>query len=268
MSGGALPENQVTDLLFSAPGLSGWMFTGLVVLSFFTAAFGVAAGLGGGVMMLAVMATIFPPTVLIPLHGAIQLGTNVTRTVIMRRHIVAGMIPAFAVGTVVGAVVGAVVGGNLVVALPTALLQTILGAFVLYVCWAPRPDSRRSYSAPKFFVLGAVGTLISMFVGATGTLLAPFVRAASPGRLEYVATHSLLMLFLHGLKMVTFGLLGFAFAAYVPLMLAMIATGAFGNLFGQKVLARLPEAVFHRVFQIVLTALSLRLLYAGLSDVF
>lgn len=254
-------EPGLTEILFTAPGISHWMFAGLAGLSFFTSAFGVAAGLGGGVMMLAVMATIFPPAVLIPIHGTLQLGTNVTRTFIMRRDIVLGMIPAFAAGTVLGAVIG----GQLVVALPTALLQSVLGAFVLYVCWAPRSEARRAYSGPKFFILGAVGTLISMFVGATGTLLAPFVRAASPGRLEYVATHSLLMLFLHGLKVLTFGLLGFAFGAYVPLLAAMIATGALGNMFGRSLLHRLPEKVFHRIFQAVLTLLSLRLLYAGLS---
>jgi uncharacterized membrane protein YfcA len=45
----------------------------------------------------------------------------------------------------------------------------------------------------------------------------------------------------------------------------MIGTSALGNLFGQSVLNRLSEKLFHRLFQIALTLLSLRLLYAGLT---
>jgi uncharacterized protein len=249
------------EVLFTAPGVSEWMFLGLSVLSFFTAAFGVVAGLGGGVLLLAVMANIFPPAVLIPLHGTIQAGNNVSRSIIMRRHITWGLVPAFALGTLLGAIVG----GQVVVALPTALLQTILGVFVLYICWAPKPESHQAYTAPKFFILGAVGTLVSMFVGATGTLLAPFVRAATSGRHEYLASHAVLMVLLHGLKLAAFIALGFEFGAYLPLLAAMIAMAALGNLFGQAVLNKLSEKLFHRLFQVALTLLSLRLLYAGLS---
>ena len=237
------------------------MFLGLAVLSFFTAAFGVVAGLGGGVLLLAVMATIFPPAALIPLHGTIQAGNNVSRVLIMRRHITWSLIPAFALGTVLGAVIG----GKIVVTLPTALLQSVLGFFVLYVCWAPKPESHQAYSGPKFFILGAVGTLVSMFVGATGTLLAPFARAATSGRHEYLASHAVMMVLMHGLKLVAFITLGFSFGAYLPLLSAMIAMSALGNLFGQGVLNKLSEKLFHRLFQIALTLLSLRLLYAGLT---
>ena len=71
------------DLLASIPGVSAPWFVGLTILSFFTAAFGIVAGLGGGVLILGVMATIFPPAAVIPLHGAVQFGTNMTRNFIM-----------------------------------------------------------------------------------------------------------------------------------------------------------------------------------------
>lgn len=250
---------RLPDLL-AAPGLDHWTFGGLAALSFFTAAFGVVAGLGGGVLLLAVMATIFPPAALIPLHGAIQLGANAGRIVLMRRRILVRLMPAFAVG----AVIGAVAGGSLVVTLPTALLQIVLGAFVLYVCWAPRPPAG-AYAAPKFFLLGAAGTVLTMFVGATGTLLAPFIAAACPDRRNFVATHAALMSFVHGLKVVVFGALGFAFGPYLPLLAAMIAAGFLGNLAGRALLDRMSERLFRRVFQIVLTALAIRLLHAGLA---
>lgn len=248
------------DLL--PPELSAWGFLGFTVLSFFTSAFGVAVGLGGGVLLIAVMATVFPPAVFIPVHGVVQFGTNVSRGILMRREVAWRLFPAFALG----ALAGGFIGGQLVVTLPTALLQIILGGFLIYVCWAPSPPTGEAYNAPKFFLFGGVGALLSMFVGATGTILAPFIRAACKDRHEYVATQAVLMSVVHGLKAVVFGVLGFAFHDYLPLMAAMIATAFLGNIFGRGVLRRVPEKLFMRIFQVVLTLLSLRLLYDGLSS--
>ncbi len=248
------------DLLASVPGVTPLWFAGLTVLAFFTAAFGIVAGLGGGVLMLGVMATVFPPAAVIPLHGAVQFGTNLTRNFIMWKRIAGEQIAAFGAG----ALIGGIVGGNLVVALPAAPLQIILGSFILYACWAPK-WGHRPYSHRWFFTLGGLGALLSMFVGATGTVLAPFIAAANPDRRAYVATNSVLMTIVHGLKVVVFGFLGFAFGTYLPLILAMVGAAFFGNIFGQRVLERMPEKLFRRVFQIVLTGLAIRLLYAGIE---
>ncbi len=248
------------EFLSSVPGVTPLLFAGLTALAFFTAVFGIVAGLGGGVLMLGVMATIFPPAAVIPLHGAVQFGTNLTRNFIMRKRIAGEQIASFGAG----ALIGGIVGGNLVVALPAATLQMVLGGFILYACWAPR-WGRRPYSHGWFFVLGGIGTLLAMFVGASGTVLAPFIAAANPDRRAYVATNSVLMTIVHGLKIVVFGVLGFAFAAYLPLIAAMIGAAFLGNIFGQGVLERMPEKVFRRVFQIVLTALAIRLLYTGIN---
>jgi uncharacterized membrane protein YfcA len=247
------------DFIDIVPGVTPWVFIGLTLLSFFTAAFGVVAGLGGGVLLLGVLAAVFPPAVLIPIHGAVLFGTNCSRVIVLWRHFQKQLLPLF----VAGAVVGAIAGGQIVVALPTAVLQVVLGLFILYACWAPK-ISARAYSHTKFFLMGLIGTLLGMFIGSSGTLIAPYVAAACPDRRQFVATHSVFMTLIHGLKVVVFGALGFSLATYLPLIVAMIVTAFFGTLFGRSVLNRLPEAVFRRIFQVVLTVLALRLLYTGL----
>lgn len=248
------------ELLGTVPGVTPWVFVGLTAMSFFTAAFGVVAGLGGGVLLLGVMATVFPPAALIPIHGAVLLGTNGGRVAVLWSHLQKHLLPLFAAG----AVVGAVAGGQIVVALPTAVLQIVLGLFIVYVSWAPR-ITVRAYSHRKFFLMGLVGTLAGMFVGSSGPLIAPYVVAACSDRRQYVATHSVFMSLIHGLKVIVFGTLGFSLVAYLPLIAAMIATAFLGTLVGRSILNRLPEAVFRRVFQAVLTLLALRLLYTGIS---
>ncbi len=247
-------------MFHAVPYVDDWMFVVLTLLAFLTAAMGTVAGLGGGVLLLGVMATIFPPATLIPLHGVIQFGSNVSRVTLMHRYVMRSAILAAGVG----ALLGAAIGGKLVVSLPTALLEAVLGVFLLYVCWSPRITAGEP-TRRRFFLLGAVGTLISMFVGATGSLLSPFVAGVSPDRRVFVATLAAMMIMVHGLKVVTFGVLGFAFAAYLPLLAAMIAAGYFGNWAGKHLLDRMPEALFRRVFQVALTVLALRLLYAAAS---
>jgi uncharacterized membrane protein YfcA len=237
------------------------VFLGLTALAGFTGAFGVVAGLGGGVLLIGVMATIFPPAVLIPLHGAVLLGTNLGRSIMMRREILRHLLPAF----MSGALVGAIIGGNVVVELPTGIMQTTLGVFILYLCWFP-PPAAIAYSPRKFFALGAGGTLLGFFVGASGSLLAPFVAAACPDRQQFVATHAFLMTFVHALKILVFGFLGFTLMQYLPLILPMIAVSIAGSWVGRIVLRRMPEALFRRIFQIVLSLLAVRLLWAGAEN--
>ena len=246
------------EFLSITPEIDGWMFIGFTVLSSITAAFGVIAGLGGGVLMIGVMAMVFPPVALIPVHGVIQAGTNLTRVIIMRRMILKQMIFPFALGSILGATVG----GNIVVVLPVSIMQGILGVFLLYICWAPKMTVAPPNKL-RFFALGGIGALISMFVGATGTLLAPWVRGVSDDRREFVATHAAIMLFLHGLKVVVFVFLGFNFFDYLPLMVCMVAMSFFGNWVGVSLLNRMREEVFRQIFQIALTILSIRLIWSA-----
>jgi uncharacterized membrane protein YfcA len=246
------------EFLSITPEIDGWMFLLFTGLACFTAAFGVVAGLGGGVLLIGIMATVFPPVALVPVHGVVQAGSNVTRTIIAHRLVMKSAIVPFGVG----ALIGSVIGGNIVVALPVSLMQLILGLFMLYVCWSPKITAGKPTSK-RFFVLGTVGAFISMFIGATGTILAPWVRGVSEDRRVFVATHSCIMMFIHGLKVVVFAWLGFEFMTYLPLMAAMVAAGFLGNWIGFKLLDRMEEELFRKVFIVALTLLSLRLLWSA-----
>jgi len=250
----------VIELLSITPEIDGWMFILFTVLACFTAAFGVVAGLGGGVLLIGVMATVFPPVALVPVHGVVQAGSNITRTIIAHRLVMKQAIIPFAIG----AIIGSAIGGKIVVSIPVALMQAILGVFMLYVCFSPKITAGMP-TQKRFFALGAIGAFISMFIGATGTILAPWVRGVSDDRRIFVATHSCIMMFIHGLKVIVFVVLGFEFFAYLPLMATMVTAGFLGNWIGFKLLDVMEEQLFRRVFQVVLILLSLRLLW-GAAD--
>ena len=105
-----------------------------------------------------------------------------------------------------------------------------------------------------------------MFVGATGVLVAPFVASASPNRLNHAVTLTALMSLSYIIRIATFGLLGVSLTAYTPLIVSMITTAAIGNWIGGRTLNKLPEHLFRRGFQIVLTLLALRLLWVAATS--
>ena len=248
------------DFLFT-PEVGPLMFVGLSIASFVTAFIGVYTGAAGGVLLLAIMAIAMPPTVVIPVHTVVMLGTGLSRTVTMWRFVMRGTLVPFIIGSVVGAAIGA----KVFVALPITALQAILGAFVLLVTWLPN-IGRVGAERGRFAFLGFGTTFLGVFVSATGTLLAPFVASAAPDRYQHAATLGALMSIAHIAKMAAFGFIGFAIGSFVPLMAAMIVTGAIGNRLGEAALGYTTEQRFRLVLQLVLTALGLRLIWTAVPE--
>lgn len=240
------------------PGIDGLVFSGLALASFCTAFFGMITGAGGGPILLALMAMVMPPASLIPVHTVVQLGVGSSRLVLLWRFILWPTVLPFLIGSILGAALAAPIFVNL----PSAVLQGIVGLFILLVAWMP-DFGRIGPEKGRFAILGLGMTFLAMFVSSTGSLLAPFVASVSPDRRNYASTTAGLMSMSHVIKLVAFGLMGFAIGAYLPLMAAMVSTAALGNWLGRKVLLRMPEALFRTILKALLTVLALRLLWVA-----
>ena len=147
----------------------------LVFASFFTSALTAAMGIGGGLAMLALLGLFVPVAALIPVHGAVQLGSNGGRAWHQRASVRLDVVAPFIAGSVVGAVVGAFV----VIQLPDSFLKVVLGVFIVAVTWSSIPGVDKLGRA-GLTVGSAVLALLSMFVGATG----PLVATQTPTRPE------------------------------------------------------------------------------------
>ena len=230
----------------------------LTIASFFTSALTASIGIGGGLMMLALLAYVLPPLVLIPFHGVIQLGSNASRAFVQRSDISWTVVLPFLGGALIGAALGAAVA----IRLPIEWLRILLGAFILFVVWIKLPPLPSTDTAVSFSG-GLVTTFISMFVGATGPLAAVFLSRFFKDRKTLVASHGAAMSFQHGFKVLAFMAAGFAFFNWVPLMIAMICSGYLGTLAGTRLLQRLPEELFKKLFKGALTLVALDLVRRG-----
>jgi len=244
------------EFLISGSGLTLTEFILLCAVSFIGSFITTALGLGGGALTIATMALIMPPAVLVPIHGAVQLGSNFGRALLLARHILFNIMPMF----ILGSLIGIAIGGKLVVTLPVYVLQSILAVFILYSTWAPRFTAHKPRKS-TFFGVGIVGAFATMFVGATGSLVAPFALAASKVRQQFVATQASFMTVHHAFKLVTFGILGFAFGPYIPLLVGLILFGFVGTYIGKLALNRVPEKRFRHLLKVILTIMACRLIY-------
>ena len=243
------------------PGVDAWLFAALAAGSFFTHFFGMVTGAAGGLMLLAILATVFPPVVVVPLHTVVQLVSNVGRVAIMWTYVVREVLLPFLAGSVVGAVAGA----QIFVTLPTGLLQGIIATFILLAVWLPRV-ARVGSARGRFAVVGFAATFLGVFVSATGTLVGPFVHHATPDRRNYVATFGAVMAIMHTSKLAAFVAVGIALGAYAPLIVALIGAGILATWAGRMALDHVPERLFRSVFRFILTGLALRLLWVAARE--
>ncbi|MBL8578160.1 MAG: sulfite exporter TauE/SafE family protein [Mesorhizobium sp.] len=244
-------------------GLEPWVAALLIVASAFTSALTAAFGIGGGLAMLALMGVFFPVSAVIPVHGAVQLGSNSGRAWHQRAHVRMDVAKPF----IAGSIVGAVLGVFLVVQLPDALLKLLLGGFIIFLTWAKIPGIDRLTRTG--LAIASVGlAILSMMVGATGPLVATlFARFFENDRKALIATSAVAMTTQHLLKIVVFGIAGFAFREWIPLVCAMIVSGFLGTVYGTALLERMPEETFRRWFRIGITLLGLDLLRRGLMGI-
>lgn len=236
----------------------GWIVAGgLVAASFATSFITAAFGIGGGGVLLAILASLVPPAALIPVHGLVQLGSNAGRAAIMFRDCDRGVLLPF----IAGSLIGVALGGSVVVQLPPDILRIGVGLFILWSVLATPPAFMRRSAA----IAGGFSSFLTMFFGGTGPFVAAYVKTMGFARMTHVATHALLMTVQHLLKTVAFGFLGFAFGQWLPLIAAMIASGFLGTVAGKHVLARIDEKRFKLVLNAILILLALRLIWAGVQ---
>ena len=237
----------------------GWPVALVAVgISFLSSLITAAFGIGGGAVMLAVLATLLPAPAIIPVHGLVQLGSNAGRSLLFFRHIHREALLPF----LVGAVIGIALGSTFVVQLDPGMLQITVGAFILWTVFFTTPRLMGRSAG----ITGAFSSFLTMFVGGTGPFVATYVKTLGLDRVRHVGTHAAMMTAQHLLKTIAFGLLGFAFAQWAGFIALLILFGFLGTVVGRSVLLRIDEARFKRILSIILTVLALRLIYAGAAD--
>ncbi|PWW00471.1 sulfite exporter TauE/SafE [Hoeflea marina] len=231
-----------------------------MLVSFFTSALTIAAGIGGGLALLAIMTYLVPIAALIPVHGMVQLGSNIGRATLLRSHIAWPCVLAF----LAGGIPGAWFGGLAVGWVDESVMTLTLGLFILGLTWTPLP-AMAGISTPGYVLTGAVTSFLTMIFGATGPFNAVVLSKAFASRMRLAATLAAIMSVQHLLKFAAFSLIGFAYGPWLPLIALMIITGLAGTWVGRFALIRTSERSFRFVFSVCLSLLALDLIRRGVA---
>lgn len=227
----------------------------LVVAAFFSSSLTAVLGLGGGMLLISIMSLFLPAAAIVPIHGVVQFASNASRGALTPHAIRRDILWPFLAGCLIGALAGA----QVVPKIPSALLPIPLGLFILLMTWLPQVKKKLWFPG-RFLSLGFVQAFLTLFVGATGPLNLPFLVRAGLTRDQLVVTGAAFMTIVHLLKIMTFGLLGFAFGPYLLLISTMIFAVIFGSFVGTKFRHKVPEELFRKVFKALITLLAIRMI--------
>ena len=214
-------------------------------------------GMGGGVTLLAVMAAILEPRVVVPVHGVVQLTSNFTRSLVLLRN-VSWRIVAMYFPTMV---IGAWLGLQLYRGAGAPWFRPAIGLFVAsFLLWDRFKPRRLSLPDWVFVPAGLGGGFLTITIGAAGPYLAAFFLRDDLERKQIVATKATIQTFGHFLKIPAFLSIGFPYVEHLALILPLLGAVVVGTFLGTALLKRIPEAAFRRVFRIALWILALRLI--------
>lgn len=223
------------------------------------------AGLGGGIILLAVIAQFFSPVVAIPIQGGVQFFSNGSRAALLRTDISWSAVWRAAVLLLPASLLGVVVASSM----PEDLTRVVLGCFILTTVWRPGLLKWRGATAmteQALYGVGAVSGFLNTTVGASGPFTSPFFKAVTTSHKAFVATAAASQVLAHTAKIISFTAIDdFSLGDHLGVILVGAIGVIAGSWIGTRLLGRIGELSLDRVFKTVLSLLALRLLLRGLG---
>ena len=226
-------------------------------LSFFTSLLTSIFSLGGGLIMLVALAQSFSPGTLIPLHGAIQLSNNLSRTYVYKEFFKWHLIQNILIATIFGALVGILLFG----AMPEQILIWLIAGTILFLTWAPLDNLILSLMRNDWFC-GFISGFAGIFIGANGPLVTAYMRTKNLSPESLVANHGAVMIFQHSIKILLFiYFFNFSLEEYLFFILILAVTGYAGAVLGKALISSISFDSFNIVLKLLLTLLAVILVF-------
>ena len=223
-------------------------------------------GFGGGLVLVALMSTVFSPHDVVALTAPVLMLGNFHRVWLFRRDLDRHVLNWFVIGAIPATLLGAV----LLPQLPANGLRFAMGLFlVLFVLKeAATFDRVRSTSlpTPMLAVAGFANGAVSATIGGGGPLSAPFLHAYGLVRGAFIVTESAGSFVIQALKTVVFAVTGLLTLSHLPASVVAIVSISIGNRLGQQILRRVCDRLFQRLLLGMLILLGIRLMLTVISN--
>jgi uncharacterized membrane protein YfcA len=222
-------------------------------LSFVTSLLTSIFSLGGGLIMLVALAQSFSPGTLIPLHGAIQLSNNLSRTFVYKEFFEWGLIQNILIATTFGALGGILLFG----AIPEQILIWLIAGTILFLTWAPLDNFILSVMRNDWFC-GFISGFAGIFIGANGPLVTAYMRTKNLSPEFLVANHGAVMIYQHSIKIILFMyFFSFSLKEYLFFILILAVAGYAGAVLGKRLITSISYESFNIALKLLLSLLAL-----------
>jgi uncharacterized membrane protein YfcA len=244
----------------------------ILAATLLTAAISGIFGMAGGLLLMGVLAAFVPVATAMVMHGFIQIISNFSRALLLRRHIAWVIIGRYSVG-----ILGAIVLIALIQWRPGQQMVFLLLGLTAFLVWIPKAwvdiNVERPFQAE---ICGFLVQTLNTLSGVAGPLLDLFFVKTELSRQAVVATKAATQVAAHAVKIAFWGIplisilsqpdtaagAGFpplwAFAVIVPLSL-------FGTWLGGLVLERMTDANFRTWTKWIVTAMGVIYLAQGIA---
>ena len=244
----------------------------LIIAAFITSSISAVLGMGGGIILLGIMAIMIPEGyAVVALHGIIQLVSNFTRSFVFRQHIKKDIIRQYLPGAILGLSLSALIIFILITLfqvdsakeIKIDFLKPLIGIFILWFLFGRRPQPKDDH--PNFFGVGLVSGLTTVFIGATGPLIAPFFLKGKLTKETIIANKAICQAMSHAGKIPLFiFFFQFDYLAEVEVLFPLIIAVFIGTNLGKQILAFIPEKVFRLLFRGALTVIAIKLIFTAI----
>lgn len=223
-----------------------------------TSSISAVIGMGGGITLLSILSIVLPYNLLIPIHGAVQLVSNISRTFYLKDNIKWDFALPFLLGTPIGFVIAYFILKELT---NPSTYFLILALFILYTIFKPKNIPQIKLKSIGWFILGITAGVQGSLLGATGPLIALFYIRDDLSKEEIIATKAFQQIIVHFLKIPLFLSLSFSYIKHADYLIVLCVSALIGTHFGIKLLSKVDEKFFKILFKSVLFIAALRLIY-------
>jgi uncharacterized membrane protein YfcA len=232
----------------------------LLATYFCTSAFSAAVGMGGGIMITAVLATMLPVHAVVPVQSSMLFFNTGYRLWLYRMYADWRFTLPFLAGLAVGGIAGAFVYVNL----PEHWVELCIGLTILVVVWAPGGSGLLATHKPLQATIGTVHGFLTSVTGISGLLQGVFSRFGFP-RKKFIGTFSVVMFASNVFRLVGLFLAGVSIGPYLGLIVLAIPVGMLGAQAGKRFLDGIDDKWFHLIFKSTMTVIAILMLYRALT---
>lgn len=216
-------------------------------------------GIGGGLVLVAVLSFLLPAKDLIPIHGLVQLASNSSRALFSYKSIKRAMVLPF----LLGSALGTAAFGTILPAISLPMLLVVIAIYILLSQWVPWIQRTLLARLPLFWG-GFFCTGLGLLVGANGPLVASVIGKRVDNKNELVATAAVFILIGHVYKVAWFGAKGFDFVHYGWVVVLLVCSVIVGSFVGTRVRHHVSEQAHQAWLKGILTLLAIAMLINGL----